>query len=285
MRKQQTIAQSVFLNGFGFWSGQDVQMEFRPAPENTGVRFIRSDLPDSPPVPAVIASRIDKDRQTSLGNGQIRFDMVEHVLATLAGLQIDNCDIYINGSEIPGLDGSSLCFADLLEKSGILTQNAPRKYRRIKKKIVFQYDNSFIEARPSKNGETCFGYSLCYDCPDGSPHPIGHQKYAVNLTPKTFRSELMSARTFLLKEEANYLLSQGLCQRVSAKDVLVFDQNGPMDNTLRYPDECARHKVLDMIGDFNLASCDWIGEFYACRTGHRHNAQALTELCGMIEPE
>lgn len=285
MRKQQTIAQSVSLKGFGFWSGQDVTLEFRPAPVNSGLLFIRTDLPDSPRVPANVIYRINKNRQTSLDHNGTHFDMIEHVMAALAGLQIDNCDICINGAEMPGFDGSSRLFIETLERAGIAIQESNRILRRIKEKKIFQYENSQIEVRPSLTGETRFSYSLHYENPDGSPHPIGHQEFSINLMPDSFRTELMSARTFLLKAEADFLLSRGLCRRVSARDVLVFDQFGPLDNKLLFPNECARHKTLDMIGDFNLAGCDWIGEFHASRTGHLQNALTVTELCKITDPE
>lgn len=280
MRKQNTIANNVCVDGFGFWSGQDVHLEFRPAPENSGIRFFRSDLPDSLPIPALVEYRIDKPRQTSLCRGEAQVDMIEHVMSALKGLSIDNCDIFINGSEIPGFDGSSRPFFRALKRVGIVSQNAPQPYRRIDFSDSFGSDDVFIEVHPASNHETVFGYSLIYDTiPEGEKHPIADQSFSFELSRESFEKEIMSCRTFLLLKEAEYLLSKGLCTRVSAKDVLVFGNDGPVGNTLFFGNECARHKTLDMIGDFALSGCDWIGCFHAHKTGHLQNAQVVEELC------
>ncbi|MDO5579643.1 MAG: UDP-3-O-acyl-N-acetylglucosamine deacetylase [Planctomycetia bacterium] len=280
MRKQNTIANSVYVDGFGFWSGQDVRMEFQPAPENSGIRFFRSDLPDSLPIPALVEFRIDKPRQTSLRRGDAQVDMIEHVMSALKGLQIDNCDIRINGSEIPGFDGSGTPFFNALMQAGIAPQKAQQPYRIIDFTDSIGSNDTFIEVRPALNNEVVFGYSLLYDSvPNGEKHPIADQSFSFELTPDSFEKEIMRCRTFLLLKEAEYLLSKGLCTRVSANDVLVFGDEGPVENTLLFENECARHKTLDMIGDFALAGCDWIGNFHAHKTGHLQNAQAVLELC------
>ncbi len=282
MRKQQTLARPVVLEGFGFWSGQDVRMEFRPSSENNGLRFFRTDLEYSTPIPALIQYRIDKPRQSSLVYDGIQVDMIEHVMAALYGLHIDNCDIMINGAEMPGFDGSSRPFFEVLRGAGCIVQNEIRPYRIIKSRKRFGSGDTYIEVQPSRENILLFGYSLIYDdiCGEGmkSCHPIGNQTYFLPLTSETFEKEIVSARTYLMFQEAQYLLDHGLCQRVQARDVLVFDQEGPIDNTLRYENECARHKILDMVGDFALAGCDWVGEFHAHRTGHHHNAETIKEL-------
>ncbi|MDO5554407.1 MAG: UDP-3-O-acyl-N-acetylglucosamine deacetylase [Planctomycetia bacterium] len=274
---QQTLARSVCVDGFGFWTGRDTRLEFRPAAPGSGIRFFRRDLPDSVPIPALVAFRIKKPRQSSLVLNDASVDMIEHVMAALAAAEIDNCEVVVDSSEMPGCDGSSRPFFFALKEAGIQQQNVPARVRRITTAHVFGDEKSFIRIQPSAANETSFGYRLVYDQGRG-PHPIGNQEYESVITPELFEKNIMACRTFLLQEEAQVLLDRGLCSRVSPKDVLVFSESGPVDNKLLFDNECARHKVLDMIGDFALAGCRWRGHFFASRTGHEQNAAVVREL-------
>lgn len=198
--------------------------------------------------------------------------MVEHLLAALAGLQIDNCEIHLNGAEVPGLDGSSAPFVETLAKTQIVRQDAPRPVLRIQERIRLEAGASWIEARPLAEPITRIRY--CLDYPNAPA--IGSQQFAVDLNPFSFAAELAQARTFLLESEAQQLQQQGLGHRVSYSDVLVFAEHGPIQNNLRFPNECVRHKMLDIVGDFALAGCDWVGEIAANRSGHELNAQMLS---------
>ena len=278
-RNQRTLARAVSLDGFGFWTGQDVRLTFAPARVDGGIRFIRTDLPEAPPLPARIEFRAAKPRQTSLARGVVRVDMIEHVMAALAGAQIDNCDILINGPEMPGFDGSGLPFFHALGKAGAVEQPAKQPVRVIRRSCRFGDETSGIEIAPVSDGVSVFSYALRY------ASPVGDQFFRCALTPETFEREVASARTFLLHREAEQLLAFGLCGRVSERDVLVFGEKGPIGNTLRFPDEPARHKVLDMIGDFALCGVPIIGRISATRTGHQQNADALAEILEMTECE
>lgn len=278
MRNQQTLAQSVTVEGFGFWSGRDVRLQFCPMPEGSGIRFTRIDLPGKPFIPARVEFRAPMPRQTSLVNGSARVDMIEHVMAAVYAAEIDNCDIRIDGAEMPGLDGSSEAFFSALTKAGIEKQSKTVPWRQITQESRFSTEKGYIDIRPCSKNETWFGYELQYKTEPGQSHPIGSQKHALSLTSQSFHDEIMKCRTFLLYPEAQYLLSQGLCQRVTPKDVLVFGDQGPLENRLRYDNECARHKILDMIGDFALAGNRWLGGFFACKTGHEQNAQTVKLL-------
>ena len=274
VRMQHTITKPVVLEGFGFWSGKDVRVEFQPALPGTGIVFIRTDLPGQPRIEACAQNRVAKPRQTSLRQDDAQVDMIEHLMASFVGLQIDNCEIYVDQQEMPGLDGSSRFFTEALLKGGIVAQPAFRPQRVVYKKVRVGDDKHWIEVSPSYTGKTCFVYHLDY--PEGSP--IKSQSFRYISTPENFILQLVACRTFLMKQEADQLLEAGLCSRVTPKDVLVFDHNGPIDNQLLFQDECARHKLLDMLGDFSLGQCDWVGEFVAFRSGHEMNVDCVKTL-------
>jgi UDP-3-O-acyl N-acetylglucosamine deacetylase len=271
VRQQTTISHPVSISGFGFWSGINVTVEFRPAPVNSGLVFVRDDLPGQPSISAHLRNRIPGPRRTTLSQAGVQIEMVEHLLAALAGLQIDNCEIHLNGAEIPGLDGSSAPFLRTLAGAKIVRQQAMRPVICIKEPIRLEQGESWIEARPISAPITRIHYTLDYP----TAPAIGCQQLSIDVNPQSFATELASARTFLLESEAAELQQQGLGHRVSYSDVLVFDVRGPIQNELRFSDECVRHKMLDIVGDFALFGCDWIGEVSANRSGHELNAQMV----------
>ena len=278
-RNQRTIAARAAVEGFGYWEGRDVRLEFRPAEVHTGIVFVRCDLPGRPRIAAHVANRVEVPRRTTLCLGSARVDMIEHVLAALAGLQIDNCEVWTDQAEMPGCDGSSEPFVRALDAAGIVTQDAPRAYRVLSTLLRLGDAKSWVEARPSAHAGTVLRYQLDY----GGQCTIGSQTFELTLTPESFRKEVAPSRTFVLKPEADWLLSQGLGGRATGRDLLVFGDQGPIDNTLRFSDECVRHKVLDMIGDLALAGCDWHGRFDAYRSGHRLNAELVRTLVARNE--
>jgi UDP-3-O-[3-hydroxymyristoyl] N-acetylglucosamine deacetylase len=269
LRPQQTIARPVAVEGFGYWSGKDNRLEFRPAPANTGIVFVREDLRHHPRIPARLEYRVETPRRSSLECGGARVEMVEHVMAALGGLQIDNCEVAVTAPEMPGCDGSALPFVEALLRAGIVKQSAPRPVRVLSRVVRVEERDKWFEARPGIGHECFMRYLLDYG-PDG---PIGRQSFGLSLTPESFCQEIAPSRTFMLKQEAEWLLSQGLGRRTTPRDLLVFDADGPIDNQLRFPDECVRHKLLDMVGDLALCGCDFVGRFSAYRSGHRLNAE------------
>ena len=201
-------------------------------------------------------------------------EMVEHVMAALAGLRIDNCEVWADSPEMPGGDGSSHVFVEAIDAAGILVQDAVRRQLVISDVIRVGDHGAWVEARPARSPEMLIQCHLDYD----RLPVIGRQTIAVAVTPDSFRSELARARTFISKQEAEWLLSQGLGKRVSYADVLVFDRNGPIENRLRFEDECVRHKVLDLVGDLALAGFDLVGHFVAHRSGHRLNTELVRRI-------
>ncbi|MDR3110236.1 MAG: UDP-3-O-acyl-N-acetylglucosamine deacetylase [Planctomycetaceae bacterium] len=274
LRLQNTIDKSVVVEGFGYWTGEDVRLEFVPAAANSGIVFTRTDLPQQPSIPALVKYRDNKPRQTSLVNGSARVDMVEHVLAALRGLKIDNCEVRTNKPEMPGIDGSSFPFVRALEEAGIVEQPHVTPIRIVTREVRVGDNKTWIEVSPNLDGVHSIEYTLEFD----EPNPIGNQRHSYVMQSERFKRDLMNCRTFLTKKEADYLLSQGICQRVKPSGLLVFGENGLVDNHLHFENECARHKILDMVGDLALAPCDWVGRFVAHRSGHALNAQCVAEL-------
>jgi len=274
LRPQQTIADVAEVQGFGYWSSRDVRVEFRPAPTGSGLVFVRRDLASCPRVPALIANRIETPLRTTLVSSGASVEMVEHVLAACSGLQIDNCEILVDQPELPGMDGSSQVFVEALQSVGIVAQDEGRPRLLVVEPTRVGDNECWIEARPPQQVPFSVKYRLDY----GSGNAIGRQTLELNINSAQFCTELASARTFLMEGEANWLRERGLGKRVTAQDVLVFGNEGPIDNELRFEDECVRHKILDLVGDFALAGCDFVGHFIAHRSGHRQNAELVRAL-------
>ncbi len=264
--------------GFGFWSGRDVRLEFRPAEPYTGIVFVRQDAGEAR-IGAVVANRIETPRRTTLTNGRVNVEMVEHVMAALSGMQIDNCEVWVDGAEMPGCDGSSLPFVEALAEAGTAEQDSPQPRLIVRNVTRLGTEEAWVEARPSTNGALSIKYRLDY----GSGNAIGRQTLQLAVTSESFVRELAPSRTFVLQEEAEWLISRGLGQRATYQNVLVFDKNGPVENELRFRDECVRHKALDLVGDLALAGCDLVGHFIAHRSGHRLNGELVRAL--LIEEE
>ncbi len=262
------------MAGFGFWSGLDVKLEFHPAVANSGVVFIRTDLPGHPRIEANISNRVAGPRRTTLVSNDCAVEMVEHVLSALAGLRIDNCEVHVNRAEMPGLDGSSIGFVLALQSAGKIELDATREITCVTETKRIGNKESWIEIAPAENQSFELEYLLDY--PGNAA--IGKQHWEMVLTPTDYCEHIAPARTFVLDTEADQLRAGGLGERVGYQDLLVFDQLGPIENELRYDNECARHKMLDMIGDFSLIGTDLIGKFTAYKSGHRLNSEVVVEL-------
>lgn len=273
-RNEHTIAQRASVSGRGYWSGDGVNVRFFPAKVGSGIRFFRTDLPGSLEIVVSPESRSAQSLRTCVECGEARVEMVEHVLAALYSLQIDNCLIEIDRGELPGLDGSSAAYVDALRNAGLVMQARTRRQIVIQEAVRVGDANHWIEATPSPDGRMHLEYRLEYT-PDS---PITPQTFGCVLTPTTFMREIAPARTFVTSEQAAALRAAGLGQHVTNRDLLVFGKNGPVDNLLRYSDECARHKLLDLIGDLSIVGADVVGCIVSYRGGHQLNAQMATTL-------
>lgn len=272
--RQCTLAAPTKVAGFGYWSGRDVSVEFRPAQPGSGLVFVRDDLPQPHPIPVSVERRVEAPRRTALALGGASVEMVEHILAALYGLGIDNCEIHVDAAEMPGCDGSALPFVEALAAAGRIEQPLARRRLVVTEVTRVGNDDTWVEARPGKADQLTVKYKLDY----GPDTAIGRQTIELAIDPDSFRNELAPARTFLLDDEAQWLRSRGLGTRVTNRDLLVYGAEGVIDNELRFEDECVRHKALDLVGDLALAGCPIVGQIIAYKSGHRLNAELVRVL-------
>jgi UDP-3-O-[3-hydroxymyristoyl] N-acetylglucosamine deacetylase/3-hydroxyacyl-[acyl-carrier-protein] dehydratase len=271
-RNQNTLAGPAEVRGIGFVTEADVTVRFLPAEPDTGVVFRRVDLPGRPQVAASVRNVVPRQRRTALQAGEASVEMVEHVLAALAGLRVDNCTVEIDAGETPGCDGSSRAFVEALRSAGLARQSRPRPALRIDRPVTVSEGHASLAALPAHDDRFVVSYHLDY-----AP-PIGRQSQSLDVEPDSFEREIAACRTFLLEPEAEAMRAAGMGKRLGPTDLLVFGADGPIDNTLRFPDECVRHKMLDLVGDLALAGCDLVGHVVAHRSGHLLNAALVRSL-------
>lgn len=273
-RNQHTIASACEVRGRGYWTAQEVRVVMRPAEKNTGILLVRSDLSDRPSCPAHVTHRTDATLRTNLSRGAAKFEMVEHLMAALYAMEVDNCIVEIDSMELPGLDGSSKAYTDALSAAGLVIQAAERPRLVIDQMITLRDGHSWISASPVPNGVGHFGYQLAFD----QHSDIPNQCFGCEGTPRQFIREVASARTFVTESQAKSLHAKGVGTHVSYQDLLVFGSRGPIDNDLRFQNECARHKTLDLIGDLALSGIELIGKFVSHRGGHQLNGKLAAAL-------
>jgi len=274
-RRQRTLDRRVSLSGVGVHSGIPVTITLCPADPDSGIAFLRGGLANCSDVeiPARSNAVGSTELCTVLGdpNGA-SVATVEHLLAALSGLAIDNALIEIDGPEVPVMDGSSGAFVEAIDRAGIRTQNAPRRWIRIEKPVHVELGLAHAEFRP--HPRTRFEISIDYDCA-----VIGRQELSLDLTPKCFRRDIARARTFGYMRDVERLWAAGFALGSSLENSVVIGDGAIVNpEGLRYPDEFVRHKVLDTIGDLALAGMPFQGLYRSHRGGHKLNALALSTL-------
>jgi UDP-3-O-acyl N-acetylglucosamine deacetylase len=268
-RLQKTLASVVHVSGRGYWSGAPVTVTFEPAPENSGIRFKRVDLPRQPSLAAVAKHRTEATLRTRLQADECSVEMIEHVMSALYAMEIDNCVVLCNACEMPGLDGSAMAYALAIEHAGTVTQSDTCPLMCIDAPFRIGDDRQWIMALPTSEPGLQCEYRLDY----GNDSVIASSTFRASLSPKTFIDEIAAARTFVTESEAAQLQARGLAKHVSHRDLLVFGEEGPIDNVLRFDDECARHKLLDLVGDLALCGMPLQGKIVAYRSGHNMNGE------------
>ena len=268
-RCQQTIARPVELHGIGYLTGKNVHLRFRPAPASTGIVFVRADLGPQACVRAHVDSVTGTARRTTLGQAPIQVGLVEHVLAALSGLRIDNCYIDLDAPEPPGFDGSAQALVHVLRDAGSVMLPEKRPIVSIDRPIRFTTPDASISLHPAEGNELRVSYLLDY----GKDSPIPWQMCTQEIVPGSFATQIAPCRTFVTETEAAALRQQGLGTRTTTSDLLIFGRKGPIDNRTRFCNEPARHKILDILGDLSLAGCDLRGHVVAYRSGHQHNVE------------
>lgn len=272
--EQRTIKKPVELSGIGLHTGAKVNLKFKPAPTNTGINFIRVDIPDSPMVKADILNVLDQTkslRRTSVGSGLVEIHTIEHLMAALWSVGMDNIIIEIDGPELPGLDGSATGFIEVLKKAGIENQAAKKKIYQVRSPIWVEQNGAMIMVLP--DNQFRISYTLNYE------HPLLRAQYiSFVLDESTFEREVASSRTFCLEREVNDLREKGLGKGANYENTVVVGQNGVIDNDLRFEDEFARHKILDLLGDLYLLGYGIKGHIIAVRSGHPLNISLVDRI-------
>ena len=270
---QRTIQTTVERQGVGVNTGQPVTLRLRPAEPDSGVTFVRTDLPDAPPVPASLDYLAKKPRRTVLRNGAAEVEMTEHLLAAVSAFGLDNLVAELDASELPIGDGSASLFADMLLEAGTVEQDAPRRQLSLPKPITLTEGAGTLIALPASDGLS-ISYTLDY-----GDIGLGPQHYEAQISRDLFIEELAPARTFVTEREARVLLDQGFGKAASTSIVVVIRDDGSiLDNKLRFPDEPARHKALDLLGDLRLAGPGLIARVIAVKSGHAANLQLVGRI-------
>ena len=268
---QTTIAKSIETSGIGLHTGVEVNLKLKPAPENTGYIFVRTDLDDFE-IPASVEYISHCSYATTLLRRGVLLSTCEHLLAALRGSNIDNCFIELDNIEIPILDGSSENWLELIEKVGIAGQAAPRHYLKILKKVEFEQGDRRMSVEPSDRYEI--------ECLIDFPHPfINRQTYNFTLDNGSFGREIAAARTFGFTTEIEMLRKANLALGGSLDNAIVLTPDGMLnEKPLRYKDEFVRHKTLDIIGDFALLGMPLLGKLKAEKSGHAVHASLMSKL-------
>ena len=274
---QCTLKAPIGCVGIGLHSGRRINLTLCPAEPGHGIVFRRTDLGRD--IPARFDRVVDTRLATVLGDdswASARVGTVEHLMAALSALAIDNLRIELDGPEIPALDGSAAPFVFLLDCAGVVEQSAVRSQIHIRRPVRVSDGDGFAELRPAGPGQTGLEMAISIDFAAAA---IGRQALSLRLTPDSFRQELARARTFTLAEDVAQLRAAGLAQGGSLENAVVVDRARVLNpGGLRMQDEFARHKLLDAVGDLALAGAPLCGRFVAHRSGHGLNNRLLRAL-------
>ncbi len=276
---QRTLGSKCSYKGIGIHTGRQATVSFGPAPVDSGIVFVRVDLPGSPSIPASIthvkqvASGGDYPRRTTLALNDVEINTVEHVLAALVGLGIDNAVVEVDSDEpAEPTDGSCKPFVDILTEAGVVEQDAPVQHLEIVEPVTFDEGEVHLSASPHDGFRVSF--TIDYENPT-----IGAQFASFELTEKTFLEEIAPARTFALKRDVEGLKKKGLIKGGSLENAILVGEDGIVNKgDLRFPDEFVRHKILDLLGDLALLGKPIRGHVYASKSGHASNVKFVERL-------
>jgi UDP-3-O-[3-hydroxymyristoyl] N-acetylglucosamine deacetylase len=269
---QRTLAKPASCSGIGLHSGKEVNLTIKPAPINHGIKFKRTDLLDSPSIIAHFNRVVDTSLATVIGSDGCIVSTIEHLMASFAGLSVDNALIELDAYEVPVMDGSAGPFTEIIKAAGIRSQEASRHFFVIKEQIELKDNQKSVAVYPSATFKiTC---SIEFD------HPmIGKQSYSMEISDRIFETEISRARTFGFLHEVEYLKRFGLARGGSLENAVVIDKHQIINKDgLRYPDEFVRHKILDCLGDFSLLGMPILGHLVVDKSGHAFNHAFLEKF-------
>ncbi|MFQ5596765.1 MAG: UDP-3-O-acyl-N-acetylglucosamine deacetylase [Nitrospiria bacterium] len=271
MVQQKTISNTVSCNGVGLHSGKEIHIRLLPANAEDGILFVRKDL-GGLVIPANEAHVIPSQFSTIIGVGGATVQTVEHLLAAVSAVGIDNLIVELDGPEVPAMDGSALPFMTLLRDAGISKQSAERSFIEIMKPIKVSEQKKSIAVRPGSSFEV--SYKISFD------HPVvSRQSYRYGHNPRAFLGEIAPARTFAFLKDIPYLRSQGFAMGGSLDNAVVIGEEAVLNEQgLRFADEFVRHKILDLIGDISLLGKPILGHVEADCSGHQLHTALVKEI-------
>ncbi len=269
---QRTIKKQVNCTGIGLHSGKKVNLAIKPAPVNHGIKFIRTDLLNSPGITAHFNQVVDTSLATVIGSDGCIVSTIEHLMASFAGLSIDNALVELDAYEVPVMDGSAGPFIEMIKRAGIKNQSAPRHFFLIKEPIMLEEADKSVSVYPSATFKIT--YTIEFD------HPlIKKQTYSIDLSDEIFESTISRARTFGFLHEVEYMKRYGLALGGSLENAVVIDKDSIVNKDgLRFENEFVRHKILDCLGDFSLLGMPVLGHLIVVKSGHAFNHAFLEKF-------
>lgn len=274
-KRQYTLSKEISFAGPGLFTGERATLTIGPAQENTGIVFVREQGDHVARIPALVQNVFKRPRRTCLRNGTLHVETVEHCMAALSGMNINNAVVTIAGGitgEVPAGDGSCDPFVKAIQEAGLVEQDAEIKPLIIRKPLQVTGGDASLAALPGPTDHL----EIIYDFE--APAPIGRQVFAFHLGGDDFAGQVAPARTFVFEREVQELRARGLGRHLTPRDLLVITPTGPLENEFRFVDECVRHKVLDMIGDLALAGRPIYGRIVGHKSGHEMNHQLVRKL-------
>ncbi len=270
--RQRTLARSAYCSGIGVHSGRHARLSIHPAPPNHGIKFKRTDIPESPVIPAIFSRVVDTSLATVIGQDGCIVSTIEHLMAAFSGFAIDNALVEIDSYELPILDGSAGPLTRLIRKAGVVEQDSPRFYFIVTDPIVLEENGKSAAVYPDSQRK--INYTISFK------HPlVNRQSFSIRVTPEEFESEIAPARTFGFLHEIEHLKRFGLARGGSLENAVVLDGETILNpGGLRFPDEFVRHKILDCIGDFSLLGIPILGSIEIHKSGHEFNHEFIKKF-------
>jgi UDP-3-O-[3-hydroxymyristoyl] N-acetylglucosamine deacetylase len=269
---QRTLRDSTDCTGIGLHCGEKIRLRIRPAPPDTGIRFVRTDVSGHPMIKAHFQNVVDTTLATTVGSNGCTVSTIEHLMAAFFGLGIDNALVELDGPEVPIMDGSAAPFVFLMKDTGIVEQNAPKRFIVVRKPFTIEDGKRSVTISPSKALK--ISYMIDFQ------HPLlRNQEYELSFSGKSFVREISRARTFGFLREVEALKENGLARGGSLDNAIVIDEFRILnEDGLRFDDEFVRHKILDFIGDLSLVGAPVIGHFRVRKSGHFLNQYTIKQL-------
>ncbi|HXX95120.1 MAG TPA: UDP-3-O-acyl-N-acetylglucosamine deacetylase [Planctomycetota bacterium] len=275
-KNQRTIGKPVELEGVGLFGGQSGKVRLLPAPANSGITFVRTDLEARPRLPVSPDTVASKFRRSAVSGENAEVETIEHLMSACAGLELDNLDVEVNVPELPNIDGSSQPWVDLIRKAGLVDLPDPRRIHVVREAIAVSDNEASIVALPNEGGLSV-SYTLNY--PNTA---IGQQHFTLEMTDENYAALISPARTFCLQSEAEALVAQGLGKGGSYQTTVVWGPKGPIENTPRFADEPVRHKILDLMGDLATLGAGLRAHVVAVKSGHTTNMKLVRKIASLF---